>query len=74
SGSVCINDTMKQACNLKLPFGGVGDSGSGRYRGRTGVETFSYRRTISKRYFVADPFEALPPREGKLAFLMKWLG
>ncbi|MFK7909958.1 MAG: aldehyde dehydrogenase family protein, partial [Akkermansiaceae bacterium] len=34
SGGVCINDTMKQGSNLNVPFGGVGDSGYGRYRGK----------------------------------------
>jgi len=73
SGSVCVNDTMKQACNLKLPFGGVGGSGHGRYRGQAGFEAFSYARAVTKRYFLPDWFEALPPRKGKADFLMKWL-
>ena len=73
SGSVCVNDTMKQASNLNLPFGGVGDSGHGRYRGRAGVESFSYERSVTKRYFLKDWFEMLPPRAGKTAFLKRWL-
>ena len=73
SGSVCLNDTMKQACNVHLPFGGVGESASGRYRGRAGVEAFSYQRAVTRRYFLPDPFEALPPRAGKLAFLKRWM-
>ena len=73
SGSACINDTMKQATNLNLPFGGVGASGHGRYRGKAGVEAFSYERAISQRYFVRDPFEILPPFTDKLDQLKKWL-
>ncbi len=73
SGSVAINDTMKQACSLELPFGGVGESGSGRYRGKKGVEAFCYERAVMKRYFVHDLFEMLPPREGMARFLKKWL-
>lgn len=73
SGSVCLNDTMKQACNLDLPFGGVGESGAGRYRGKAGVEALSYERVVTTRYFVPDVFEVLPPRAGKVDFLKKWL-
>ena len=37
SGSVGINDMGKQALNLELPFGGVGASGLGRYRGKVRI-------------------------------------
>jgi aldehyde dehydrogenase (NAD+) len=74
SGSACINDTMKQATNLALPFGGVGGSGHGRSRGRAGVEAFSYERVVTQRYFTRDPFELLPPRAKRSGFLRKWLG
>mgnify|MGYP001823116156 CR=1 FL=1 len=73
SGSVCINDVMKQATNLALPFGGLGPSGHGRYRGRAGFESFSHERAVSHRYFTRDPFELLPPRAKRAAFLRKWL-
>lgn len=73
SGSVCINDTMKQATNLHLPFGGIGASGYGRYRGKAGVDAFSYERAISRRYFIRDLFQILPPFAGKLNKLKKWL-
>jgi acyl-CoA reductase-like NAD-dependent aldehyde dehydrogenase len=73
SGSVCINDVGKQATNLHLPFGGVGESGHGRYRGRAGVESFTYERSVTRRYFVRDVFEALPPRGKQLEFLKKWM-
>jgi len=73
SGSVCINDTMKQACSLELPFGGVGGSGQGRYRGRAGVETFTLTRAVTKRYFVKDPFEAIPPREKQGKLMKRWM-
>lgn len=74
SGSVCVNDTFKQASNLALPFGGVGQSGQGRYRGRFGVEAFTQLRPITRRFLTKkDPFESLPPREGALAFFKKWL-
>lgn len=62
SGSVCVNDTMKQSAQLKLPLGGVGASGFGRYRGRFGVESLSYPRAIMRRYLTRKDFgEMLPP-------------
>jgi aldehyde dehydrogenase (NAD+) len=71
SGGVCVNDTMKQMTNLQLPFGGVGSSGHGRYRGRWGFEAFSYPRAYTKRYFMKDPFQVLPPYERAFERLQK---
>ena len=73
SGSVCINDTMKQGSNLALPFGGVGASGMGRYRGKWGVEQFSYPRAYTKRYFLPDPFEIRPPYGNAFASMRRFL-
>jgi coniferyl-aldehyde dehydrogenase len=46
SGGVTINDIMTHYILDDLPFGGVGDSGTGRYRGRAGFETFSNGRAV----------------------------
>jgi len=73
SGGVCLNDVAKQASNLALPFGGTGGSGHGRYRGKTGVLALSQERAVTRRYFIHDVFEALPPRAEKAKFLRKWL-
>ncbi|MEM8953322.1 MAG: aldehyde dehydrogenase family protein [Verrucomicrobiota bacterium] len=73
SGGVCLNDVGKHASNLHLPFGGKGDSGHGRYRGKAGVEAFSYQRTVSTRFFLPDPFESLPPRAKQTTMLRKWM-
>jgi len=75
SGSVCINDTMKQNSNLNSPFGGVGMSGMGRYRGKWGIEQFSYRKSVMKRYLTKDPFEITQPYESafeKMKKLLRW--
>jgi aldehyde dehydrogenase (NAD+) len=74
SGGVGINDCGKQAANLDLPFGGVGASGHGRYRGRHGIEAFSYQRAVTRRWFTPDPFEVNPPRQKSGRFLQRWLG
>lgn len=73
SGAVCFNDAVKQATNLALPFGGIGASGMGRYRGRAGYETFSWTRSLTRRYWCRDPFQTLPPYGGKGAWLRRWM-
>jgi aldehyde dehydrogenase (NAD+) len=73
SGSICFNDALKQATNLDLPFGGVGPSGMGRYRGRAGFECFTYARSVTRRFFFPDPFMAKPPYGKQLDQLRKIL-
>lgn len=73
SGSVCFNDAVKQAVNLQLPFGGVGASGMGRYRGRAGFETFTWERSVTRRYWVKDFFLTLPPYGKTLDWMRRWM-
>ncbi len=74
SGGVCINDTMKQGSQLHTPFGGVGDSGHGRYRGHAGVDALSYHRTVCKRAsWAPEIFELMPPYGDKLNWLKRFL-
>lgn len=73
SGSVCFNDAVKQAVNLALPFGGVGASGMGRYRGRAGFETFTWTRSVTRRFWVKDFFLTLPPYGKTLAWMRRWM-
>lgn len=73
SGSVCFNDAVKQAVNLELPFGGVGASGMGRYRGLAGFETFTWIRSVTRRYWVKDLFLTLPPYGKTLAWMRRWM-
>ena len=46
SGTVCVNDTVLQAAQDALPFGGIGPSGMGAYHGREGFMTFSHARAV----------------------------
>lgn len=46
SGGACINDTLMHIVNHNLPFGGVGNSGMGKYHGKESFEVFSNRRSI----------------------------
>jgi acyl-CoA reductase-like NAD-dependent aldehyde dehydrogenase len=46
AGSAAINDVMAQVAPTSLPFGGVGNSGYGAYRGKSSIEIFSHRQTV----------------------------
>lgn len=46
SGGGCINDTIMHITNERLPFGGVGNSGMGKYHGQESFLAFSNRRSI----------------------------
>ncbi|MGF1754370.1 coniferyl aldehyde dehydrogenase [Vibrio makurazakiensis] len=46
SGTVGINETLLQVAADDSPFGGVGESGMGRYHGIEGFRTFSHAKTV----------------------------
>jgi len=46
SGGACINDTIVHVGSHKLPFGGVGNSGMGRYHGKFSFDTFSNQKSV----------------------------
>ena len=61
SGGVCINDVLMHIANHKLPFGGVGNSGMGRYHGRESFMAFSHKRAIVNTPTWIDlPFKYVP--------------
>ena len=65
---------MKQGSSLHLPFGGVGDSGYGRYRGQTGVQALSYQRSVVSRPAGGKDWAELRPPYGKrFEWIKKWL-
>ncbi len=52
-GGGCINDTVIHVSVGTLPFGGVGESGMGRYHGEHGFTTFSHIKSIvDKKTFI----------------------
>lgn len=75
-GGGCINDSIIHFGNHRLPFGGVGNSGIGAYRGKRSFLTFSHQKAIVKRKNWLDiPFR-YAPYGNKLSFLkkiIKWL-
>ncbi|WP_027419634.1 aldehyde dehydrogenase [Crocinitomix catalasitica] len=46
SGGACVNDTLMHIGNHKLPFGGVGNSGMGKYHGKGSFSAFSNQRGV----------------------------
>jgi aldehyde dehydrogenase (NAD+) len=44
SGGGCINDTLMHFVNHNMPFGGVGNSGLGKYHGKNSFLAFSNQR------------------------------
>ncbi len=68
SGGVSVNNVaMHVACD-DLPFGGIGHSGTGNYRGFDGFRTFSHARSIYKEGWVnlAKLGGTLPPYGQKI--------
>lgn len=55
SGTACRNDVIMQITHPRLPFGGVGLSGMGRYHGRSGFEQFSNMRSVLCAFRHIDP-------------------
>ncbi|KAJ1168738.1 hypothetical protein NDU88_000652 [Pleurodeles waltl] len=49
SGGFCGNDGMMQMTLTSLPFGGIGQSGMGKYHGRFTFDTFSNHRGVLLR-------------------------
>ncbi|CDZ74567.1 Aldehyde dehydrogenase [Peptoniphilus sp. ING2-D1G] len=71
-GNGCINDTLIQFANENLPFGGVGNSGMGKYHGRYSFETFSNIKGISKKTDKFDIDFRYPPYTDKKFNMLKY--
>ena len=72
SGGVSVNAVaMHVACD-DLPFGGIGHSGTGNYRGQDGFRTFSHARGVYQEGWVnlAKLAGTLPPYGEKLAKML----
>ncbi len=68
-GGGCINDTMLHLASEELPFGGVGESGLGRYHGKYSFETFSHQKSIITESFKPDFDLRYPPYEKNMGKL-----
>ena len=71
-GGGCVNNAALHLTNHRLPFGGRGLSGSGKYHGKFSFETFSHQKAVMKTPTWLDPAVKYPPFKGKLK-LFKWI-
>lgn len=68
SGGACCNDAIMHVANEHLPFGGVGNSGMGRYHGRDSLYAFSHRRAVvTTPTWIDPPFRYMPYK------LFRWI-
>ena len=70
SGGVCINDTILHVANEHLPFGGVGESGMGKYHSQESFLAFSNKRAVLKSSNRIDFIMKYPPYD-KLEMIKK---
>jgi len=68
-GGGCVNDAVIHLSSPHLPFGGVGDSGIGRYHGRESFETFSHRKSVLRQTTRFD----MPARYVTGGRMLAWL-
>ena len=71
-GGGAINDTVMHIANDRLPFGGVGQSGMGKYHGESTFNTFSHFKPYLNKPLWIDPPLRYPPFKNKINFLKKY--
>ena len=71
SGGACVNHVVLHITPPDLPFGGVGESGIGRYHGQSGFDTFSNLRSVLKKPSKPDPALLYPPYTAKKEKLIR---
>lgn len=71
-GGGCINNTVMHLVDPKLPFGGIGYSGSGAYHGKWGFDAFSHKKSIVKTASWFDLKQKYPPYTPSSLKIIKW--
>lgn len=72
-GGGAVNDVLVHIANKNMPFGGVGNSGFGAYHGKYSFDTFSHKKSISKRATWLDVPLRYAPYGNKLKLVKKFL-
>ena len=72
SGGFCINDVLVHVANHNLPFGGVGNSGLGKYHGKESFKVFSNSKALMISPTLIDiPMKYIPYKG--IEFVKKWI-
>jgi len=71
AGGVTINDTIMHFVNNKLPFGGTGNSGMGKYHGKHSFEVFSNTKPVVYKATWLDIPLRYAPFRNKLKYVRK---
>lgn len=72
-GGGCVNDTLMHIATPYLPFGGVGESGVGRYHGAYSFQAFSHEKSVLRQTTRFDIAFRYPSSKKGLAVLRKLL-
>ncbi|MFI3207441.1 MAG: aldehyde dehydrogenase family protein, partial [Clostridia bacterium] len=70
-GGGCVNDTIIHVSNDNLPFGGIGNSGMGKYHGDDSFYSFSHTKSIMKKSNKLDINIRYAPFGNKIKLLRK---
>jgi len=77
SGDVVVNDVLTHYANVKLPFGGVNNSGIGKTHGKYGFAAFSHLRSMMHQGKHTPSSFFYPPYNQKVKkmidFLLKYM-
>jgi len=74
-GGGAVNDVVVHLGNKSLPFGGVGNSGTGSYHGEAGFLAFSHQKSVIRRPTWFEPsLKYYPYTSWKLSMIKKVLG
>jgi len=71
SGGVCVNQTLMHLLPADLPFGGVGDSGTGAYHGKAGFDVFSHHKSVLRKPTKPDLKLLYPPYKPRVEKLVR---
>ena len=64
-GGGCVNDSLMHLVSHHMPFGGVGDSGTGCYHGKATFDAFTHEKSILSHSTKLDITLRNPPMDGK---------
>lgn len=70
AGGVTVNDTLLHVAAPELPFGGVGDSGTGAYHGQAGFDRLSHLMPVLAQGRISASGLLTPPYGRRFRWLM----